>query len=117
MSEEIFTLKEACRFMKLSENTLKEWIRAGRLPCNRTGHDGKSGGYRILKTACIESVRRRNNDIIVKATGTHNEEQRVCQSKCGTVGGTVISLRRTVKELGNLLEQRTSGKHRSCTIA
>nr|WP_235661097.1 helix-turn-helix domain-containing protein [Candidatus Hamiltonella defensa] len=115
MNEEIFTLKEACQFMKLSENTLKTWIKSGRLPCNRTGHDGKRGEYRLLKTDCIESIRRKINNENVNAVG-RQKEQFVCQSKCGTGSGTVISLRQTAKELGNLLEQRTRRKHRSCTI-
>ncbi|QBJ32881.1 helix-turn-helix domain-containing protein [Hafnia alvei] len=114
MNEEIFTLEEACSFLKISLNTGYAWIKSGRLRAGRTGRNGKSGDYRLLKSDCIESVRPRINNQTVNAVG-EQDEGLVCQSNKETVSTTVTSLRLVGRELDSLLGQRTSGKQRSCT--
>ncbi len=112
--ESVFTLEEACAFLRISINTGYAWIKSGRLRAGRTGATGKTGDYRLLKSDCIASIRPQINNQNVNAVD-QQDEGLVCQSLEGPTRGTVISIRQVGKELDNRLGQRTSGKLRSCT--
>lgn len=47
----VYTLQEACRFLKISEATARRWIRAGRLPGRKIGRD-----YRFLGSDLLEGL-------------------------------------------------------------
>lgn len=113
MTDEVFTLDEACSFLKISTNTCYAWIKSGRLRAGRTGRDGRRGDYRLLKSDCIESVCNRIHNSKVNAVG-EQDKGLVCQSSNEETLGTVISLRRVGSELDSLLGQKTNGKRRNC---
>lgn len=113
MNDEVFTMDEACSFLKISPNTCYAWIKAGRLRAGRTGANGKTGDYRLLKSDCIESICQQVHNHSVNAVGGQEGELE-CQSSNEVKPGTVISLRQVGKELDSLLGQKTNGKRRSC---
>ncbi|MGP2520508.1 helix-turn-helix domain-containing protein [Pantoea ananatis] len=111
-NDEPLTLAEAALYLKVSARTVSNLIRRGELPARRTG--GDSGKYLVLRSACIDYVRNPSqNRPASMGDGTNGGPS--CQSPSGAGYGTVISLPRMAKELGDRLTQRTKSKRRSCT--
>ncbi|OIV47574.1 hypothetical protein BK025_03050 [Sodalis sp. TME1] len=106
MNDEVLTLEEACTFLRISIYTGYAWIRSGRLRAGRTGINGKTGDYRLLKSDCIASIRPQINNSDVNAVG-RREDKAVCQSSSEETHGTVISIRQAGKELDSSWDNGT----------
>lgn len=48
---ELYTLQEACRVLRVSEPTVRRWIKGGRLRARKIGRD-----YRILGSDLLDSL-------------------------------------------------------------
>jgi len=48
---EVYTLEEACRFLKVSASTARRWIKAGRLRARKIGR-----AYRFLGSDLLDSL-------------------------------------------------------------
>ncbi|WP_071825719.1 helix-turn-helix domain-containing protein [Xenorhabdus bovienii] len=107
------TFDEACDFVGVSPPTLRSWIRTGRLVASRKNPEKKQSPYVITRQNCIAAL----NDPIhtIKVSAVDAKEGNKCQYSAETRLGTPTSRSRAARELSNLLAQRTSGKHRSCT--
>jgi hypothetical protein len=111
-NDEALTLAEAACFLKVSSRTVSNLINRGDLVGRRTG--GDTGKYLVLRSACIAYLSNpTQNRPACMGDGTTGGPS--CQSPSGEEYGTVISLPRMAKELGDRLGQRTKSKRRSCT--
>ena len=52
-SEGVYTLQEACRFLRISESTARRWIKDGRLRGRKIGRDYRFLGRDLLR--CLTS--------------------------------------------------------------
>ncbi|MHA0917160.1 helix-turn-helix domain-containing protein [Kosakonia cowanii] len=111
MEEVIFTRDEAAAFLRISEGTVAEWIKTGRLPATRKNPSKKKSPYLICKTDCIAALKNPIHNQPVNAVDV--QEDKACQSNSVQVRGTATSLRLVESELDGLLAQRTKGKHRN----
>ena len=110
--DEPLTLAEAACFLKVSARTVSNLIKRGDLNGRRTA--GTGGKYLVLRSACIDYLSNpTQNRPASMGDGTTGGPS--CQSPLGAEYGTVISLPRMEKELGDRLAQRTKSKLRSCT--
>lgn len=111
--ERPMTLAQAADYLQVSKRTVSSLIKKGEMIGRRTG--GDSGKYLVLKSACIEYLSKppQNRSASV---GEQAKGKPICQSPSEAGYGTVISLPRMAKELGNRLEQRTKSKRKSFTI-
>ncbi|WP_373876388.1 helix-turn-helix domain-containing protein [Pectobacterium carotovorum] len=114
MNDEVLTIQEISLLLKVHPETIKSLVQRGILPATDIG-TGQRHKYRFVKSACLEAMANPINTARVNAGDI--TEKKPCQSNKGPVSGTVISLRRTERELGNLLAQRTGGKRKSCTTS
>ncbi|WP_071933909.1 helix-turn-helix domain-containing protein [Xenorhabdus hominickii] len=107
------TFDEACNFVGVSPPTLRNWIRTGRLVAARKDPTKKQSPYLITRQNCIAAL---NNPIhTIKVSAVDVKEGYKCQYSAETRLGTPISRSRVVRELNNLLAQRTGGRRRNCT--
>ena len=111
MEEVIFTRDEAADFLRVSEGTVAEWIKSGRLAATRKNPAKKKSPYLICLTDCIAALKNPIHNQPVNAVDV--QEDKACQSSNVPVRGTATSLRLVGAELDGLLAQRTKGKHRS----
>ncbi|WP_260467609.1 helix-turn-helix domain-containing protein [Pantoea dispersa] len=111
-NDEPLTLAEAATFLKVSARTVSNLIRRGDLNARRTA--GSSGKYLVLRSACIDYLSNPTQNRPA-SMGDGRTGVTSCQSPSGAEYGTVISLPRMEKELGDRLAQRTKSKLRSCT--
>ncbi|WP_072038348.1 helix-turn-helix domain-containing protein [Pectobacterium brasiliense] len=111
MNDEVWTIEEAAKNLKMHRDTVKSLVKRGVLPASDIG-SGQRHIYRFVKSACLEAMSKPINTARVNAGDI--TEKKPCQSNNGTVSGTVISLRRMEKELDSLLGQRTGGKRKNC---
>ncbi|WP_257839743.1 helix-turn-helix domain-containing protein [Salmonella enterica] len=111
MEEKIFTRDEAADFLRVSEGTVAEWIKSGRLVATRKNPEKKKSPYLICKSDCIAALKNTIHNQPVNAVDV--QEDKACQSNSVPVRGTATSLRLVESELDGLLAQRTKGKHRS----
>lgn len=51
-SNDILTLKEACKFLKVSESTTRRWLREKKIPAHKT-----YGHWRFLKSELTDWVK------------------------------------------------------------
>ena len=51
----VYTLREACRFLRISEATARRWIKGGRLPARKIGRDYRLLGSDVLDVLQVES--------------------------------------------------------------
>lgn len=110
--DETWTLAQAAGFLKVSSRTVSNLINRGELVGRRTS--GDTGKYLVLRSACIAYLSNPSqNRPASMGDGTTGGPS--CQSPSGEEYGTVISLPRMAKELGDRLGQRTKNKRRSCT--
>ena len=54
MNEDVFTVKEVAKQLRIDEKTVRAWIRRGELPAIDIG-----GEYRIRQTALDDFIKRR----------------------------------------------------------
>ncbi len=52
--EAVYTLREACRFLRISEATARRWLKEGRLPGRKIGRDYRFFGRDLL--GCLEGA-------------------------------------------------------------
>ena len=52
-SEGVYTLQEACRFLRISESTARRWIKEGRLRGRKIGRGYRFLGRELLR--CLET--------------------------------------------------------------
>lgn len=111
-NERPMTLAQAADYLQVSKRTVSSLIKKGDLVGCRTS--GNSGKYLVLKSACIEYLSNppQNHNASV---GVQTKGKPICQSPSEVGSGTVISLPRMAKELGDRLIQRTKSKRKSCT--
>jgi len=109
--DEPLTLAEAAAFLKVSSRTVSNMIKRGDLVGRQTG--GSSGKYLVLRSACLDYLRNPSQNRPA-SMGDGAKGVALCQSPSGAEYGTVISLPRQAKELGDRLAQRTRSKHRNC---
>ena len=115
MEEVIFTRDEAADFLRVSEGTVAEWIKSGRLAATRKNPAKKKSPYLICKTDCIAALKNPIHNQPVNAVDV--QEGKACQSNNVPVRGTATSLRLVASELDGLLAQRTKGKRRNSMIS
>lgn len=115
MEEKIFTRDEAADFLRVSEGTVAEWIKSGRLVATRKNPEKKKSPYLICKSDCIAALKNPIHNQPVNAVDV--QEDKACQSNSVPVRGTATSLRLVEVELDGLLGQRTKGKRRSSMIS
>ncbi|MGL9736400.1 MAG: helix-turn-helix domain-containing protein [Symbiopectobacterium sp.] len=117
------TLAQAADYLQVSKRTISSLINKGELVGRRTG--GNSGKYLVMKSACVEYLSNPPHPSVEYLSnppqnrnarvGDQTKGKPICQSPSEAEYGTVISLPRMAKELGDRLGQRTKSKHRSCT--
>ncbi|WP_353195004.1 helix-turn-helix domain-containing protein [Pectobacterium brasiliense] len=112
MNDEVWTLEEAAKNLKMHRDTVKSLVKRGVLPASDIG-SGQRHIYRFVKSACLEAMSKPINTVAVNAGDM--TETKPCQSNREKGSGNVISLRRMGKELGNLLVRETSGKRKNST--
>ncbi|WP_072032283.1 helix-turn-helix domain-containing protein [Erwinia sp. 9145] len=110
--DEPLTLAEAAAFLKVSPRTVSNLIKRGDLIGRQTG--GNAGKYLVLRSACIDYLSNPSQNRPA-SMGDGAKGEALCQSPSEAGYGTVISLPRMAKELGDRLAPRTRGKRRSCT--
>ncbi|WP_435929209.1 helix-turn-helix domain-containing protein [Dryocola sp. BD613] len=115
MEEEIFTRDEAATFLRVSEGTVAEWIKSGRLAATRKNPSKRKSPYLICKTDCIAALKNPIHNQPVNAVGV--QEEKACQSSNVPVRGTATSLRLVGTELDALLGQWTKGRRRNSMIS
>ena len=50
--DSVYTLREACLFLRISEATARRWLKEGRLPVRKIGRDYRFFGHDLLD--CLE---------------------------------------------------------------
>ncbi|MGR3753276.1 MULTISPECIES: helix-turn-helix domain-containing protein [Edwardsiella] len=115
MEQYSLTLNEACEFLGISRPTATAWIRSGRLMATRKNPGKRQSQYLTTRQACIAALNSPLHTVAVSAAD--DVEEKTCPSSVVEKRGTRASAYQARKELKSLLEQRTSGKLRSCTIS
>ncbi|TKI06231.1 helix-turn-helix domain-containing protein [Martelella alba] len=117
IGDEVFTLIEAAKFLKKSPRTVRSLIASKRLPAGKSGPNG-GGVLEILRSDCIDYVRRKTHNQAVNAEDGHTQrENEVWLSSNVTEIGTAISSRQVEKELGAALARQTRNRRRNSTIS
>ena len=57
--KELYLTKEAAELLRVSEEYLRELIRAGRIKAYK---EGRRGGYRIARTAIDKYIKRKHDE-------------------------------------------------------
>lgn len=113
MDKYSLTFDEACKFIGVSPPTLRGWIRSGRIVATRKAPQKKQSPYMLTRQNGIATL---NNSIqAIDVSAVDAKEGKKCQYSAGATLGTLTSQSRAVKELNNLLRQRTESRRRSCT--
>ncbi|MEX0445973.1 helix-turn-helix domain-containing protein [Xenorhabdus sp. SGI246] len=107
------TFDEACDFIGISQPTLRNWIRTGRLVASKKDPNKEKSPYIITRQNCIAALNNPIHTVTVSAVDA--KEGNKCQYSAETRPGTPTSQYRAARELNSLLAQRTSGKRRNCT--
>ncbi|HAT3920798.1 TPA: helix-turn-helix domain-containing protein [Kluyvera ascorbata] len=108
VSAKPLTAQQAAELLIVSPRTIYRLIDSGELAGKKVGNK-----YRTTDAACIAYLNDPRDPVNASA-GEHKGEV-LCQSPSEAVCGTVISLRRQEKELGDLLARGTKSRHRNCT--
>lgn len=95
-SDKPITAQQAADLLIVSARVIYRLIESGELAGRKVGNK-----YRTTEAACIAYLKTPRDPVIANA-GEHKGEV-LCQSPSGAACGTVISLRRQEKELGDLL--------------
>lgn len=109
-SDKIMTTKEAAAFLSVSVRKVCELIASEELVGVKVGTK-----YRTTESACLAYVLGPRET--KKANAGEHDGDNLCQSPSEEAYGTVISIRRQEKELGDLLKRGTKSKLRSSTIS
>lgn len=99
-SDKPITAQQAADLLIVSARVIYRLIDSGELAGRKVGNK-----YRTTEAACIAYLKTPRDPVIANA-GEHKGEV-LCQSPSGAACGTVISLRRQEKELGDLLARGT----------
>ena len=110
VTAEPLTAQKAAKLLKVSPRTVYRLIDSGQLAGKKIGNK-----YRTTDVACIAYLHDPRDPVSASA-GEHKGEV-LCQSPSGAACGTVISLRRQEKELGDLLARGTKSRLRSSTTS
>lgn len=110
ITERPITAKQAAELLLVSARTIYRLIDSGQLAGQKIGNK-----YRTTDVACIAYLKTPRDPVVANA-GEHSEDK-LCQSPNGAEFGTVISLRRQEKELGDLLARGTKSRLRSSTTS
>lgn len=110
MENEPMTPKEAGLLLRVSPRTVRNLISSGELVGRRV-----AGKYRTTRAACLAYIEYPPHTQEASAGDRDGGNQ--SQSPKETEYGTVISLRRQGKELGDLLVRGTKSKLRSSTTS
>ncbi len=94
-SDKPITAQQAADLLIVSARVIYRLIESGELAGRKVGNK-----YRTTEAACIAYLKTPRDPVIANA-GEHKGEV-LCQSPSGAACGTVISLRRQEKELGDL---------------
>ncbi len=108
-SDKPITAQQAADLLIVSARVIYRLIESGSSPAAR------SATNRTTEAACIAYLKTPRDPVIANA-GEHKGEV-LCQSPSGAACGTVISLRRQEKELGDLLARGTKSRLRSSTTS
>jgi excisionase family DNA binding protein len=109
-SDKPITAQQAADLLIVSARVIYRLIDSGELAGRKVGNK-----YRTTEAACIAYLKTPRDPVIANA-GEHKGEV-LCQSPSGAACGTVISLRRQEKELGDLLARGTKSRLRSSTTS
>ena len=109
-SDKPITAQQAADLLIVSARVIYRLIESGELAGRKVGNK-----YRTTEAACIAYLKTPRDPVIANA-GEHKGEV-LCQSPSGAACGTVISLRRQEKELGDLLARGTKSRLRSSTTS
>ena len=109
-SDKPITAQQAADLLIVSARVIYRLIDSGELAGRKVGNK-----YRTTEAACIAYLKTPRDPVIANA-GEHKGEI-LCQSPSGAEYGTVISLRRQEKELGDLLARGTKSRLRSSTTS
>ncbi|WP_340608039.1 helix-turn-helix domain-containing protein [Xenorhabdus bharatensis] len=107
IEDDIWDTKKAAKELNVSSKTVASLIATGVIDGKRIGK-----GYKTTKSAVLAYIK--------SPMQTHGASKgdrnggKSCQSPKETEYGTVISLHRQERELGNLLARGTKSKRRSC---
>ncbi|MCG3471769.1 helix-turn-helix domain-containing protein [Xenorhabdus bovienii] len=105
--DDIWDTKEAAKKLKTTPRTVAYLISTGVIEGKRVGK-----GYKTTKSAVLAYINSPMQTHIASEGGRNGVKS--CQSPKEKEYGTVISLHRQERELGNLLARGTKSKHRSC---
>lgn len=107
------TKAEAAQFIGVSLPTLTSWVNSGRIHATRKDPSKPKSPYIFTRQACIAAL---NNPVqTVPVSEGDMQKEKVCRSSAEVKSGTRASRYQATKDLKNLLEQRTRGKHRNST--
>nr|WP_281177715.1 helix-turn-helix domain-containing protein [Tatumella morbirosei] len=106
-TDSVFSLAKAAQELNVSTRTLSGMIKRGCIPARRTA--GNKGKYIILESVIIDYLKCSEDDR--PASMGVDKGELSCQSPSGAEYGTVISLPRQAKELGDRLALRTRNRH------
>ena len=109
-SDNPFTALLVVDLLIVSARVIYRLIYSGELAGRKVGNK-----YRTTEAACIAYLKTPRDPVIANA-GEHKGEV-LCQSPSGAACGTVISLRRKKKKLGELLARGTKSRLRSSTTS
>ncbi len=109
---DILTPSQVAQMFQVTERTVLDYLRAGKIRCNKLGRK-----WHITGQAIIDYLNgKHHNESAMQATDTISEVT-LCQSLKGKAHGTLTSLHQTEKEYATLLRLPTSGKRKSTTTA
>jgi excisionase family DNA binding protein len=108
-SDKPITAQQAADLLIVSARVIYRLIDSGELAGRKVGNK-----YRTTEAACIAYLKTR---AILSSRTRVNIKEILCQSPSGAACGTVISLRRQGKELGDLLARGTKSRLRSSTTS
>ncbi|WP_373818884.1 helix-turn-helix domain-containing protein [Glaesserella sp.] len=104
-----YTTKTAAEYLNCHEETVREYIRKGKLLASRPGKR-----YCIRQSALDDLLNQLENDAVQASLASRSEK--LCQSSNETTHGTLIFASQAVSALDARLEQRTRKPPKNCTI-
>ncbi|WP_142472904.1 MULTISPECIES: helix-turn-helix domain-containing protein [Klebsiella] len=109
-SDKPITAQQAADLLIVSARVIYRLIESGELAGRKVGNK-----YRTTEAACIAYLSSPQET--KRANAGEHKGDILCPSPSEAACGTVISLRRQGKELGDLLVRGTKSRHRSSTIS